>query len=75
MTLLIVFAAVLGAAVAATAYVIARRTSPTENPEGLAIERARTSSAQRSGGVFGVHGLGAQTTYTLGTEENHKTFG
>lgn len=70
---LILFAAAALAAIAALTYTVTRR-STTRTHEGRAVEHARTTAAERSGGIFGVHGTGAHNTYTLGTEESHATF-
>ncbi|MET7297802.1 hypothetical protein [Embleya sp. NPDC005575] len=71
MITIIVFAAGLIALVAMIAVAVGRRGSSTSH-DGLLIEQDRTSRAESSGGIFGVH---ANHGSFPGVEENTKYFG
>ncbi|MDI2128818.1 hypothetical protein [Yinghuangia seranimata] len=76
MATIAVFAAVLVILLTTVAILATRRSSRrTENLDGLELERQRTTSAEASGGIFGVHGTGTHHGHGLFDRDNHKTFG
>ncbi|HSA50032.1 MAG TPA: hypothetical protein VLH10_07965 [Yinghuangia sp.] len=75
MATIALLAAALATAITVLTVVIARRTARrTGTVEGLAIERTRTTDARAVGGIFGVHGAGAEATAALTAPEATRTF-
>ncbi|WP_436776121.1 hypothetical protein [Yinghuangia sp. YIM S09857] len=75
MATIALFATALAAALIVLTVLVARR-SPTRTTtvEGLASERTHTVTARAVGGIWGVHGAGAEATAALTAPESTKTF-
>ncbi|GCD93023.1 hypothetical protein [Embleya hyalina] len=75
MVVIAVLLAALAVVVVALTVVVSRRAAcRTTTVEGLATERAHTVDARAVGGIWGVHGAGAETTAGLTAPESTRTF-
>ncbi|MEU8135627.1 hypothetical protein [Streptodolium elevatio] len=75
MVTIALFAAALAAALIALTILVTRRSpSRTTTVEGLATERAHTTTARAVGGLWGVHGAGTEATAGLTAPESTKSF-